>query len=137
MSSAALLGGERGQEGLERLLSGLLGGPLRRVSVAIQPDAHRHLSTSDLPSPCRAAIVAHRHDMIISPEQDHERRPPMALASAPLKNGFGDVADRLDIFVHAVEADDAAGTGFEALVAPWKRADDRPLVQHLLDIASD
>src|SRR5258708_27332595 len=112
-------------------------GLLRRISVAVQLDAHRRASTPDFPSPRRAAIVAHRHDMIISPDQDHDVIGRSPLASAPLEDGVADIADGLDILVHAVEADEPARTRFKTFIAPWKRTDDRPLVQHLLNVAPD
>jgi hypothetical protein len=92
VSSAPFLRSERGQECRERLLSGFLGCPLRQISITIQLDAHRGASAPDFPSPRGAAIVAHRHDMIISPKQDHDaigqaaprqRRWKIALATSP------------------------------------------------------
>src|SRR5258708_1680041 len=112
-------------------------GLLRRISVAVHLDAHRRASTPDFPSPRRAAIVAHRHDMIISPDPDHDvlRRPPVA--SAPLEDVVADTAAGLVSLDRAVDADDAARAGCKPFIAPWNRTDDRPLVQHLLDVAAD
>src|SRR5216684_2925011 len=47
------------------------------------------------------------------------------------------IADRLDILAAIQERDDAARTAFEALVAPWERADQRAPVEHQLDVAAE
>src|SRR5262249_57290635 len=49
----------------------------------------------------------------------------------------GRIADRFDVVARIEEGDDAAGTSFEALVAPRERADQRPLVEHELDVAAE
>src|SRR5262252_6224737 len=50
---------------------------------------------------------------------------------------LGGVADRFHAFAHVEEGDDAAGTAFEALVAPRERADQAALVEHELDVAAE
>lgn len=61
-----------------------------------------------------------------------QTRPSAALEDRP-----GDIADRFDLLVHALETDDTARARLEAITAPGKRADHRALVEHLLDIAAD
>src|SRR5262252_115948 len=47
------------------------------------------------------------------------------------------VAHRLDVVAGLEEGDDAAGTTLEALIAPGKRPDQRTLVEHELDVATE
>ena len=47
------------------------------------------------------------------------------------------VADRFDVIAGIEKGDDAAGAALEPLVAPGERADQRPLVQHELDVAAE
>src|SRR5258707_6896890 len=50
---------------------------------------------------------------------------------------FRGVADRFHIIAGIEESDDAAGTGFQPLITPGERADQRPLVEHELDVAAE
>src|SRR5262249_28650593 len=59
------------------------------------------------------------------------------MARSARHDRFRGVADRLDIIAGIQESDDAAGTGFQPLITPGERADQRPLVQHELDIAAE
>src|SRR5262245_66509615 len=46
------------------------------------------------------------------------------------------IADGFDIIACIEESDNAARTSFQALITPGERADQRPLVEHELDIAA-
>src|SRR5215470_9542838 len=66
---------------------------------------------------------------------------PQAAESSPRFSAVHDrlrrVAYRLDVVVGLEEGDDAAWTTLEALIAPGKRPDQRALVEHELDVATE
>src|SRR5262245_244316 len=59
------------------------------------------------------------------------------MAGLARHEGPGRLADRFDVLARIEEGDDAAGTSFETLVTPRKRADQRPLVEHELDVSAE
>src|SRR5882672_9339491 len=56
---------------------------------------------------------------------------------SPAHDRLRRVAHALDIVAGVEEGDDAAGAALEPLVAPGERADQRPLVEHELDVAAE
>ena len=65
------------------------------------------------------------------------RKTNFAAHASPRQNRLGGIADRLDVLSDIEKRDDAAWTALETFVAPRKRADERALVEHELDVAAE
>src|SRR5262249_61396341 len=65
------------------------------------------------------------------------RALPPTGAPPPRHDRLRCVADRLDVIAGIEKGDDAAGTSFQALIAPGECADQRTFVEHELDIAAE